>query len=114
LRAQTTQVLDHADRYPNSFDQLHDLAAQHLIAIHVRGRDEEISVAPIGSPLQAAVGFVLERHALAADPHRKMLWPQRIGACGSISRTRRGAAVMLLFCGRLAFCRASIISYPIA
>ena len=67
LRAYSPQILHHPDRHADPLDHIHDPAAEHLIAVHVRRRDEEVGMAPIAGELQTPVGFVLKRDPLPTN-----------------------------------------------
>lgn len=67
LRAYSSQILHHPDWHTNSRNQIHDLTAKNLIAIHMRGRDKKIRMGPITRELQSRIGFVIERHLLPAN-----------------------------------------------
>ncbi len=66
-RAYAPQILHHPDRHADPLDHVHDLAAKHAVAVHVRGCDEEVSMVPIRGTSQARIGFVLERDPLLTD-----------------------------------------------
>ena len=61
------QILHHPDRHAISLNQADYLASEDLIAIHMRGRDKEIRVAPIARELQTPIGFVFKRDLLPAN-----------------------------------------------
>ncbi len=56
----SAQILHHADGNADPLDHIDDATAQYLIAIHVRWRNEEISVTPISRPLETEIGLILE------------------------------------------------------
>ena len=53
LCAYSPQILHHPDWHAGPLDHIHGLAPKHSIAVHVRGCDEEVGMAPIGGELQA-------------------------------------------------------------
>lgn len=83
---QCAPALDDPDRGVESFDDGNFLAAQDVIAIHVRRGDEEIGVVPLlrTDPMQAVVRPVFEGSPLAADCDgvvvRGMLRGAKLGA----------------------------------